>query len=173
MECLHLKYKSLPKDFSSDWNSMFLNYRPSTDPVFFENHATRIYSSALKVRFLPFKYHLHFNVPYFFQFFRKIQVFILLFSFFPFYLEVSRNANSSSLKDHFFCWLSLGLVVWPREGDPFVSQNPREFGSSHFHWGISGYACTICFVVTFKRLTQFPVDHFAQPDVSSLLFSLC
>ena len=25
-----------------------------------------------------------------------------------------------------FCWLSLGLCVWPRLGDPFVSQNPRE-----------------------------------------------
>ena len=26
----------------------------------------------------------------------------------------------------FFCWLSLGLVVWPRLGCPFVSQNPGE-----------------------------------------------
>ena len=26
----------------------------------------------------------------------------------------------------FFCWLSLGLVVWPRLGDPSVSRNTRE-----------------------------------------------
>ena len=30
-----------------------------------------------------------------------------------------------------FCWLSLGLVVWPGLGDLFVSQNPREFCASH------------------------------------------
>ena len=32
----------------------------------------------------------------------------------------------------FFSWLSRGLVVWPRLGVPFVSQNPREFTASHF-----------------------------------------
>ena len=31
----------------------------------------------------------------------------------------------------FFFWLSLGLVVWPRLGDLFVSQNPRELNTSH------------------------------------------
>ena len=31
-----------------------------------------------------------------------------------------------------FCWLSLGVVVCPRLGDPFVSQNPKDFYASHF-----------------------------------------
>ena len=30
----------------------------------------------------------------------------------------------------FFCWLSLGLIVWPRLGDPFVFQNTREDSAS-------------------------------------------
>ena len=33
---------------------------------------------------------------------------------------------------YFFCWLSLGLVVWPIFGDPFVHQNPREIYAFHF-----------------------------------------
>ena len=33
-----------------------------------------------------------------------------------------------------FCWLSLGLVVWLRLNDLFLSQNPKEFCSSHFRW---------------------------------------
>ena len=43
-----------------------------------------------------------------------------------------------------FCWLSLGLVVWPRLDDPFVSQNPTEFYASHFHWRILNCTYTIC-----------------------------
>ena len=31
----------------------------------------------------------------------------------------------------FFCWLSLGLVVWPWLGDRYGSQNPREICTSH------------------------------------------
>ena len=30
------------------------------------------------------------------------------------------------------CWLLLGLVVWPRLGEPFVFQNPRGVCASHF-----------------------------------------
>ena len=32
----------------------------------------------------------------------------------------------------FFCWLSNGLVDWPRLGYPFVYQNPRGVCMSHF-----------------------------------------
>ena len=42
-----------------------------------------------------------------------------------------RTAKSTIRQVLFFCWLSLGLVVWPRLGDPFVSQNPKEFCASH------------------------------------------
>ena len=45
----------------------------------------------------------------------------------------------------FFFWLlSRGLVVWPRQDDPFVSQNPRKFCASHFLGWIPGCALTIC-----------------------------
>ena len=41
--------------------------------------------------------------------------------------------RQNPLHDKFFSyWLTLGLVVWPRLGDPLVSQNPREFYASHF-----------------------------------------
>ena len=42
------------------------------------------------------------------------------------------------------CWLSLCLVVWPRSGDPFVSQNPKEVCATHFLGRILGCAYTIC-----------------------------
>ena len=44
----------------------------------------------------------------------------------------------------FFFFLSLGLVVWPRIDDPFVSQNPKEFYASYFLGRIPRYAKTIC-----------------------------
>ena len=44
----------------------------------------------------------------------------------------------------FFCWLSQGLVVWLRLGDPFVSYYPREFCVSHFQGKILVYAYIIC-----------------------------
>ena len=43
----------------------------------------------------------------------------------------------------FFCWPSLGLVVWPRFDTPFVSQNPKEFCASHFLGQIQSCAYTI------------------------------
>ena len=37
------------------------------------------------------------------------------------------TAKSTIRQVLFFCWLLQGLVVCPRFGDPFVSQNPRGF----------------------------------------------
>ena len=42
------------------------------------------------------------------------------------------------------CYLLLGLVVWLRLADPFVSQNPREFYASHFSRRILSCAYSIC-----------------------------
>ena len=44
------------------------------------------------------------------------------------------------------CWLSLGLVVWPKLDDPFVYQNPREFLCVSFSRTDSGL-CTYHFSV--------------------------
>ena len=64
-----------------------------------------------------------------FQFPSKVDVLILLFTFFQFYSVVNRNSKvdnfASSLFFYFlffsfffFCWLLLSLVFWPRLGDP-------------------------------------------------------
>ena len=59
----------------------------------------------------------------------------------------------------FFCKLSPGLVVWPRLGDLFVSENPRKFCVSHFSgWYWFVHIRFVC-IVKFKFLVQFPVDH--------------
>ena len=65
----------------------------------------------------------------FFQFLSKVEVLILLFTFFQFYSVVSRdskvdNFSSSLLFFFFFCWLLLSLVFWPRLSDPYVCQSP-------------------------------------------------
>ena len=52
----------------------------------------------------------------FFQFPCKVEVLILLFTFFQFYAVVSRDIKV----DNFFCWLLLGLVFWTRVGDTCV-----------------------------------------------------
>ena len=73
----------------------------------------------------------------------------------------------------FFCWLLLSLVVWPRLGDLFVSQNLREICASHFLDGF--YIVHIPFVrmVKFKLLALFSVDYLPHSVVSSqILFSL-
>ena len=46
-------------------------------------------------------------------------------------------------KFSFSCWLLLGLVVWPRLGDPFVSQTPRGVYASHSPEQILGCGYTI------------------------------
>ena len=64
----------------------------------------------------------------FFQFPSKKEILILLFAFFQFYSVVcwDSKVHNSTNSFTFFCWLSWGLVIWPRLGDPFVSQNPRS-----------------------------------------------
>ena len=44
----------------------------------------------------------------------------------------------------FYCWPWLGLVIWPRLGDLFVSQNSKEICGSHSPRRILGCACTFC-----------------------------
>ena len=81
----------------------------------------------------------------FFQFPRKVEVFILLFTFFLFYPVVCRDSKvdyfTSSL---FFCLLLLSLVSWPGLGDPFVYQSPIGVYASHFLGQVLGCAYTIC-----------------------------
>ena len=50
-----------------------------------------------------------------------------LFSlYFHFTLWSTGMAKTTIQQVFLFCWLSLGLVVWTRLGDPFISQNLRQ-----------------------------------------------
>ena len=80
----------------------------------------------------------------FFQFPSKVEVFILLFTFFQFFLVVSRYSKVHIFASSLFCWLLLGLVVWVRLNDPFVCQNPSGVCVCHSPGQILGCAYTIC-----------------------------
>ena len=77
-----------------------------------------------------------------FQFTGKVYVLISLFTFFQCYLVVSRNGKIHYSAASLFCWLSQGVLVWPKLDDPFVSQNPWEFCT--FPGRIPDWAYTIC-----------------------------
>ena len=55
-----------------------------------------------------------------------------------------RQQNPLFSKFSFSCWWLLGLVIWPRLGDPFIYQNPRRVNASHFLGQILVCAYTIC-----------------------------
>ena len=107
-----------------------------------------------------------------FQLSSKFKELISLFTFLQLYPVVSRTAKSSIRLVLFLCWLSLGLVVWPKLNDLFVSQNLKEFCASHFLGWILSCAYTICLRVKFKPLAQFPVDHLAHPAGSTIMYML-
>ena len=73
-------------------------------------------------------------------------VFPVIYLSFRFLLILSRDGKVHYLAGSLFCccWLSLGQVVWPRSGDPFAFQNPREFCASHYPGRIPGCAYIIC-----------------------------
>ena len=83
----------------------------------------------------------------FFQFSSKVKVLISLFTFFQFYSVVSWDSkvdNFAGLHFFFFCWLLLGLVFWPRLGNPLVYQSPIGVCVCHFLGQVLGCADTIC-----------------------------
>ena len=77
----------------------------------------------------------------FFQFSSKVYVLLSIFAFFQF--QVERQSSQSGKFVFFFRWLSPGLVVWSRSGDPFVSQILREVFASPFSERVLGCAYTI------------------------------
>ena len=68
----------------------------------------------------------------------------LLSSSFNFTLWSANTAKSTIWQVLFFCWLQLGLVIWARLGDLFVSQNPREAYPYHSPGQILCCAFTVC-----------------------------
>ena len=62
---------------------------------------------------------------------RYLSIFSLSFIFTLWSAGTVRSTIQLVLSLFFFLRLSLGLVVWPRLDDPFVSQNPWEICASH------------------------------------------
>ena len=95
----------------------------------------------------------------FFRFSSKVESLISPFTFFQFYSVVSRDSKADNFADllfFFFCWLSLGLVFWPRLGDPFVCQSPIGVYVCHFLWRVLGCAYIICWDGQISVSCKFP-----------------
>ena len=81
----------------------------------------------------------------FFQFSSKVEVFILLFTFFQFYSVVSRDSKVDNFAISLFCcWLLWGLVFWSRLSDPSVRQSSIRVHVCHFLGQVLGCAYIIC-----------------------------
>ena len=100
-----------------------------------------------------------------------LSLFLLYFSFI---MWSAGTAKSTIQQVHFFCWLSLGLVVRPRLGELFLSQNPKEFCASHFLGRILGCVHTVCLYGQIQISYTIPSGLPSPPSVlSSLIRSLC
>ena len=101
----------------------------------------------------------------FFLFPCKVEVLIILFTFFQFYSVV----KSTILQILFFCcWLSLGLVFWPRLGDPCICQSPIGVYMCHFQGQVLGCAYTIC---SYGRIWIVCTSPSGSPRPSSRVYS--
>ena len=100
--------------------------------------------------------------------------YLSLFSLsFIFYSVVCRDDKFHySAGSLFLCLLSL-VLVWPRLGDMFVSQNPRELCASYSPGRIRGVPIPLIHMVKFQFLAQLPVDHLDHAVVSSLILFIC
>ena len=98
--------------------------------------------------------------------------------FFSSYLFFRFHSVLSCGKVHYsagslFCWLSQGLVVWPRLDDPFVSQNPRELCASRLLGRILGCAYTICSYGQILISGIIPSGSHCITKLCLVLFSFC
>ena len=74
----------------------------------------------------------------------KVQVLLFLFTPFHFYPVVNPDSIVNNFASSIFrCWLLLGLVVWPRLGDPSVLQNFRGICASYSPGQILGGVYTV------------------------------
>ena len=95
--------------------------------------------------------HMH---PIFVQFPSRVQVSYRSFRFFFFcfvlfsvlFCDSAETAKFTIRQVLFLSFFLFYLVVWPRLGDPFVSQNSREVYTSHSAGRILVCAYIICFL---------------------------
>ena len=117
----------------STYHLIYKSYRPCTNPLVTVPCAP--VAICISVTFM------------FHSFFRSLERswYLSLFSLsFSFTLWSAGTAKFTIRQVLFFCGLSLGLVVWPKLGDRFESQNPREVCASHFLERILSCAYTTC-----------------------------
>ena len=91
---------------------------------------------------------------------------MLLFAFFQFYCGQPGQKSPQFFKFFFFLLIMIRSGLWPKLGDPFVSQNPI------LQDGFWVVLMPFGWIVKFQFLAQFQVDHLTHPVVSSLIFSL-
>ena len=114
-------------------------------------------------------YHRHLHAPLIFWLSGKIQVFVYLFTFFYFH-STGLLEWQNPLDEKFFLFLLiLGLVFWLELGDPFVSQNLREFYGSRFLDRFLFVHIPFVSMVKFESFAQFPLDHLSHPVIPSLV----
>ena len=97
---------------------------------------------------------------------RNLSLFSLSFSFI---LWSTGTVLSTIRQVLLFCWLSIGLVVWSRLDDSFVSQILENFVHLIFRYGFWVLHIPFVRMVKFKLLALFPVDHLPYAVVSSLI----
>ena len=129
----------------SDCKSHHVSGMVSTHPLISKSLQSAYQSFGDCTKSTNYNWHNRlFNVAQFFQFPRKVEVFIFFFTFFQFNSVIMRHSkfHNSTSSLFFLCvsWLSLGLVVWPTLGNPFASQNPSGVCAYHSTRQILGCA---------------------------------
>ena len=116
-------------------SSYFQVLHPFTNPL------VTVPRAPVTIGIISFIFH-----SFFFQFSCKVEELILLFAFFQLYSVVNRDSKvHNSASSFLFLW---GLVVCPKLGDLFVSQNPKLVWASYSPGQILDCAYTICSFVT-------------------------
>ena len=101
----------------------------------------------------------------FFQFPSKVQVLILLFTFFQFYSVVRQDSKVDNFANSLFCcWFLLGLVFWLRLGDLSVCQSSKRIYVCHFLGQMLGCAYTICSYGQIEISCTSPSGSFCRPS---------
>ena len=121
---------------------------------------------------ITFMFHSLFFIVYF-QFPRKVEVFMLLFTFFHFYSVISRDSKvHNSASSLFFGSFIDNHYVWSSGRDKGIRLNlkiPVDFVRLILQDRFGVVYIPFFRIVKFQFLSQFPVDHLAHSVVPCLI----